>query len=130
MAGDRVVGARAEHGLPERVPEYDEQGRLKSQMFGELAKSLPDGNVEITGLKIEFYEGTQVNVRVTAPLCVFDRVRNVAQSDGPVRIARDNMVITGTGFQFDKKDERFKIRSKAKVVLKGGRREMNKGNLP
>ena len=113
-----------------RIPEYDDQGRLKSQMFGDLAKTLSDGNVEITGLKIEFYEGTQVTMRVTAPLCLFDRVRTTAQSEGPVRIARDKMVVTGTGFQFNNRDERFKILSKAKVVLKGGQRDMSKGILP
>ncbi|MCX6997580.1 MAG: LPS export ABC transporter periplasmic protein LptC [Kiritimatiellaeota bacterium] len=113
-----------------RIPSYDEQGRLKSQMFGDLAKSLPDGHIEITGLKIEFYEGTQVNLRVTAPLCLFDRARNTAQSEGPVRITRDNMVITGTGFQFNKQDDRFKILSQAKVVLKETQRGLSKGTQP
>ena len=113
-----------------RIPEYDEQGRLKSQLFGDLAKSLPDGNIEITGLKVEFYEGTQVNMRVTAPLCLFDRARNTAQSEGPVRIARDTMVITGTGFLFNNREERFKILKDVKVVLKGTRRELNQGRLP
>ena len=117
-------------GTGVRIPEYDEQGHLKSLMFCDLVKSLPDGNIEITGLKVEFYEGTQVNMRVTAPLCIFDRTRNSAQSEGPVRIARDTMVVTGTGFLFNNKDERFKILKDVKVVLKGGRRKLNQGMLP
>ena len=121
-------------GTGVRIPEYDEQGHLKSLMFCDLVKSLPDGNIEITGLKVEFYEGTQVTMRVMAPLCIFDRARNTAQSEGPagtsVAVGRGRMVVTGTGFLFNNKDERFKILKDVKVVLKGGRRELNQGMLP
>jgi len=113
-----------------RIPSYNDKGQLVSQLFGDLAKSLPDGNVEITGLKVEFYEGTQVNMRVTAPVCIFNRAQNTAQSDGPVRITRDKMVVTGTGFEFNNKDERFVIHKDAKVVLMGARKDLKQGMVP
>ena len=38
-----------------RVPDYDEDNNLKSQLFGDFAKVLPNGVIEITQLKIDFY---------------------------------------------------------------------------
>ena len=36
-----------------RLPEYDEEGRLKQQLYGETATFLPDGIIQLTGVKIE-----------------------------------------------------------------------------
>lgn len=110
-----------------RVPEYDESNNLKSQLFGDFAKVLPDGVIEITGLKIEFYQDGEVGMTVTAPNCRYDQKGGRAESESDVRIARENMVVTGVGFQWVGKDEQFKILNKAKVVLKNARTQMETG---
>ena len=108
-----------------RVPEYDDQGRLKSQLFGDYAKIPMTGPIEVHQLKYEFYNesGTQAETRITAPLCFYDREHGEASSDGAVRIARDDMVITGVGFHFSRNTERMIIHNQVKVVLKGMRRQ-------
>ena len=103
-----------------RVPEYDDQGHIKTQMFGESANIPANGPVEVHQLKYEIYgEGTQAETCITAPLCFYDREGGEAHSDGPVRIARADMVITGVGFSFDRRSERMVIQHQVKVVLKG-----------
>lgn len=114
-----------------RVPMHDDQNVMTSQIFGDSARVLPDGNVEITGLRMEFYsyegEGeTQeriVDMTVTSPLCYFNRARGVVISDSDVRISRAQMVVTGKGFRYDSNGQELKILSESKVVLKGASRK-------
>ncbi len=110
-----------------RVPEYDDDGNLKSQLFGEFAKILPDGVIEIMGLKIDFFQDGEVGMTVTAPQCKYNQKQAQAESDSDVRIERENMVVTGVGFAWSGKDEKFRIMDKAKVVLKNARKQMESG---
>ena len=117
-----------------RVPSYDAKNNLTSQMFGDAATILADGRVDITELRMEFYSGTasnrQTEMRVTSPRCVYDRNSGSATSDAPVRIARDNMVVTGMGFQWNNKDQRLVILRDSKVVLQEVQRSMKEGLNP
>lgn len=110
-----------------RVPEYDSQNKLKSQLFGDFAKILPDGVIEITQLKIDFYDEGQVNMTVTAPHCTYKQETGAAESDSEVRIAGKDMVVTGKGFSWDGRDEIFQIFHEAKVVLKNARKQVDTG---
>ncbi len=117
-----------------RVPSYDAKNNLTSQMFGDTAIILPDGRVDITELRMEFYSGTtsnrQTEMRVTSPRCVYNRNSGSATSDAPVRIARDNMVVTGNGFEWNNKDQRLVILRDSKVVLKEAQRSIEEGVKP
>lgn len=110
-----------------RVPNFDSKNVMISQIFGEAARVLPDGNVEIEGLKLEFYsyEGLdrKTDMTVTSPLCFYNRSRGVVVSDSDVRISRDEMVVTGKGFRYSNDKQELKILSESKVVLKGATRE-------
>lgn len=110
-----------------RVPEYDENNQLKSQLFGDFAKVLPDGIIEITQLKIDFYSEGKVEMTVTAPKCTYKQKEGKAESDTDVRITREDMVVTGNGFAWNGRDEKFEIFKDAKVVLKGARKQMAEG---
>lgn len=110
-----------------RVPEYDENNRLKSQLFGDFAKILPDGVIEITQLKIDFYSEGKVHMTVTAPRCSYKQKEGMAESDADVRITREDMVVTGHGFAWNGRDEQFRIFKETKVVLKGARKQVMVG---
>ncbi len=111
-----------------RVPSYDNENNLTSQMFGDTAVILANGKVDITGLRLEFYSGVASNrlteMRVTSPRCLYDRNSGSATSDAPVRIARDNMVVTGTGFEWSSRNEKLVIHQDAKVVFNDIKRSM------
>ena len=117
-----------------RVPSYDDKNNLTSQMFGDAAMILPDGRVDITELRMEFYSGTasnrQTEMRVNSPRCVYNRNSGSATSDAPVRLARDNMVITGTGFEWNNRKQRLVIFQDAKVVLKEAGKNLEEGIKP
>lgn len=117
-----------------RVPLYDDGGNLTSQIFGEYANMMPDGMVEITDLLMEFYDDKDVGeekrearMRVTSPKCFFHRERQMAASESSVRIAGDNMVVTGTGFLWNNEDQKLVIMTNSKVILKNITRTMNQG---
>ena len=110
-----------------RVPEYDAQNNLKSQLFGAFAKVLPGGLIDITDLKMEFFQDGKLDMTVTAPQCTYDQDGGVAKSDAEVEIVRENMVVTGRGFSWEGKAQRFQILHEAKVVLKQARQRMETG---
>lgn len=107
------------------VPEFDRDNRLRSKLFGELARLLPSGLVDITKMRIDFFDDNrEVEMRVTADTCLYDRNTRDASSDTAIRIARENMIITGVGFHFQAAEGRFEIHDQAKVVLKDPKRVM------
>ena len=106
-----------------RVPEYDEEGNMTSQIFGDFAKGMPDGFIEVHGLTMEFYKGSMSNrltdMRVTAPRCLLHRGKKAAVSDSDVRIVRgEAMVVTGKGFMWNNNEQLLMIMSNSKVVLR------------
>jgi hypothetical protein len=114
-----------------RVPDYDAEGNLKSQLYGDYAQIRPNDEVEITNLKIEtFGKGSDPEMLVTSPHCVYNRQSGSARSESALRIARDNMIITGEGYVWDSGSERFVIRRKARVVLKNAAGNIKKGTEP
>ena len=101
-----------------RVPDYDEQGGLKFQLEGETAYMLSSDVVEVTNLKIDLYKQGVVETRVTAPQCLYQLSTKSAASDGPIRIARGNIVISGAHFIWDANGQRFFIQTNARVVIR------------
>lgn len=100
------------------VPEFGPDNELKSKLYGASAILKPNGVVDIVGLRIEFFDARRmVEMRVFAETCLYNRVTRNAESKGRVRIARDKMVITGEGFNWNAEEERFRIFKDSKVVL-------------
>lgn len=121
-----------------RVPDFDDEGKLTSEILGEFAR-VRNQKIDITGLNIEFYsyvdDQRKVDMTVTAPRCDFDQKRGTAQSDSDVRIERENMVVTGIGFEFDSTKRRFRIFNQARVEATGARAMLpglagGAGNVP
>jgi lipopolysaccharide export system protein LptC len=111
------------------VPEYNEEGTMTSRIRGDTARVMTNGFVQVNGLTMEFYkEGStnrDVEMRVASPRCLLHRDKKAAVSDSDVRIARDNMVVTGTGFMWNNNDQKLVILTNSRVVIKGARRNMN-----
>ncbi|HMP73681.1 MAG TPA: LPS export ABC transporter periplasmic protein LptC [Kiritimatiellia bacterium] len=107
-----------------RVPTFDEEGRMTAMIFGDFAMVLPDGMVEITQLRMEFYDkeldenGERVvQMTVESPTCFYHRGREVAVSDSAVKITREGLVVMGEGFMWNNRDQTLKIISKARVEV-------------
>lgn len=102
-----------------RLPEYDEDGKLKQQLYGETATFLRDGIIQLTGLKIEIFRDGDVTARVFSPECAYDPNRKRAASKAHIRIVTEKAVLTGDGFAWNGENEQFQIFKNAKVVLDG-----------
>lgn len=102
-----------------RLPEYDENGKLKQQLYGETATFLQDGIIQLTGLKIEVFRKGEVTARIYSPECAYDQKRKRAASKDHIRIVTEKAVLTGDGFAWNGENEQFQIFKNAKVTLDG-----------
>ena len=101
-----------------RVPDYDEKGELRAQLYGEHAKVLEGGEVEITNLKIEMYQDGEVEMTVFSPHCFFNMETHQAHSEGLVLIESEFMTVVGRGFTWSAEAGRFEILHDSKVLVK------------
>lgn len=101
-----------------RVPDYDDQGNLRAQLYGGYAKVLEGGDVEITNLKIEMYKDGKVAMTVFAPRCFFNMDTREARSKGRVLIESGLMTVAGRGFSWSAGAGRFEILYDSKVLVK------------
>lgn len=101
-----------------RVPDYDDSGKLRAQLYGEHAVVLESREVEITNLKIEMYKDGEVVMTVFSPHCFFNMETRQAHSDGRVLIESGPMTVAGLGFTWSAKAGRFEILHDSKVLVK------------
>jgi hypothetical protein len=101
-----------------RFPDYNSDGTLKSEMFGDRA--LIDGNIiTLFNLRVEMYEQGQLVTTFWAETCRYDKARGVLESDTPVRVMRSGLVITGDGMDWNKNDKVVILRRNVRVVTTG-----------
>ncbi len=111
LAGQTVKGFR--------LPEYDEDGKIKQQLYGQTATFLADGIIQLTGLKIELFRKGEVTARIYSSLCAYDPERKRAASQQDIRVVTEKAVLTGEGFAWNGETEQFQIFRNARVVLDG-----------
>lgn len=118
-AGKPSDGVRAT-GFIERfeVPEMDEKGNLKWKLFGERARLRADGLMDVYNMRAEFFSDNKVTLVFTTDACLLDRVNKKATTDAPVRIERDNMVLTGTGGEWSGDAATFVVRRDVRMEIK------------
>jgi 3-deoxy-D-manno-octulosonate 8-phosphate phosphatase (KDO 8-P phosphatase) len=111
--------ADTESGYIEKfeVPERDDDGNLKWKLLGERALIRSDGLMDIQNARAEFYTSNKVDMVFTSPTCLLDRANNHATTTDPVRIDRENMVLTGIGGEWDGNTTSMIIRSNVCVVI-------------
>ena len=115
-AGARLAGQTVK-GF--RLPEYDEDGKIKQQLYGQTATFLADGIIQLTGLKIELFRKGEVTARIYSSLCAYDPERKRAASQQDIRVVTEKAVLTGEGFAWNGETEQFQIFRNARVVLDG-----------
>lgn len=100
-----------------RVPEYDENGEMTSQLFGDHAEFESAGVVKITTLRVEFYKEDKMFMEVGSPWCFYNQEEQKAHSDAPLRADMDNMQLTGMGFKMDSASRTVHVLRDSKVVV-------------
>ena len=100
-----------------RVPEYDEQGQMTSQLFGDHARMGKDGVVRIDGVRVEFYREGDVFLTATAPYCFYDRNARRAESDAPLRAEMEGFLLTGKGFDLEADGRTVHVKEESRVEI-------------
>jgi 3-deoxy-D-manno-octulosonate 8-phosphate phosphatase (KDO 8-P phosphatase) len=101
------------------VPERDAQGNLLWKITGDKAQLGTNGLMTIVNARAEYYASNKVAGVFSTPFCVLDRANSRAVTDSPIRIERDNMIVTGVGGVWDGKQSVVTINSNVQVVLPG-----------
>lgn len=107
-----------------RVPEYDDQNILKSELSGDRALFVGEDEVHITNLVIETFRDDEVDTRATSPESIYYRTTRNVESDSTIVIERENITITGRDYFYNHDENRFEIRKDAKVVVRSGDRDL------
>ena len=109
-----------------RIPEFDANGVLKSEIFGKKAKMLPENKIRITGLQIIMYKKrpdasstNAVEAVLSSEHCTVDQKSKDAFSNAEMKIVRDNVVITGKGFRWSAGNQRIEILNNFHMVMTG-----------
>lgn len=101
-----------------RVPEYNDDGSLKSEMFGDSARQLPDGLLEIVNLRINFYDKGTLNGFVMTPRCIYNRDERVVFSNADVTMQQGDVLISGTGFRWYADKQNLEVMNRSCVIIK------------
>lgn len=103
-----------------RMPiEFYESGAVKSQIEADFADIPDEGEVKASNVLAQTFapDGT-VRVSLALENCVVDRGSNIVSSEAGIRLDRDDLVITGRGFEWRMDDEVVEIKNEAKVVMR------------
>jgi len=102
-----------------RVPEYDEEGQMVSQFFGENAVYESDGQVKITGVRVEFYRDEETFQTVESPYCFYDQDTRDARSDAAISAKMDGFDLSGVGFELGLESRLVEVKSQSRVEIVG-----------
>ncbi|MFA7257864.1 MAG: LPS export ABC transporter periplasmic protein LptC, partial [Kiritimatiellales bacterium] len=108
-----------------RVPQYDGQGMMTSQLFGDRAEMEGGGEVKITGLRIEFYKESNTVMTVTSPYCFYNQQTREASSDAPVFADMDRLTMRGLGFRLDSGSNTVQVLNDSRVTIKDVMKEVS-----
>ena len=100
-----------------RVPQYDDQGQMTSQLFADKAEQASAGMVKIEGVRVEFYRDGDVFMEVESPRCLYDQKSRKVNSDAPVSAEMDGMRLTGMGYLLDVEARTVQVMDESRVVF-------------
>ncbi|MDK2857959.1 MAG: lipopolysaccharide export system protein LptA [Verrucomicrobiota bacterium] len=100
-----------------RVPEYDAQGNMTSQVFGDRAEMEQGDEVKITGLRIKFYKQDETVMDVVSPLCFYNQRTKEARSDEIVEADMDRMHLHGRGFLLKSDKETIQVMNDSRMTI-------------
>lgn len=103
-----------------RVPlEHYQNGKIKTQLTAERATvHEEEGNIQGSNVKFLFYdESGNINAVIACEDCRYDKREKTASSKSNVRLEKEDMVITGAGFEWRADECLVKIFENVKVVF-------------
>ena len=79
-----------------------------------------EGEVEAAAALVESFDPDgSMAMRLEADRCWYNRATGRIDTDGPVRMDRDDMEVTGVGMEWKASERTLRLYSKVRVILKG-----------
>jgi lipopolysaccharide export system protein LptA len=100
-----------------RVPEYDANGVMTSQLFGDKAEMQGGGVIQIIGVRAEFYRDGETFMTVTSPTCFYNQSERTATSDAAVAADLEGVRLRGTGFELSADERVVQVKKDSRVVI-------------
>ena len=99
--------------------ECYEDGTVHWQLSGETAR-IQGVLAEITGAELVLNLPDREPLRIWSPKCVFNERTRVGESDGPLRVQTENMVLEGVGYDVVARagQERLRLRSRVRMRIR------------
>jgi hypothetical protein len=110
-----------------RVPEFNPDGTLKSEFFGDSAKPLENGLVELTNLRLNFYKDGRLNGFILTPRCIYDKNAKLVFSNADVTMRQGEILISGTGFRWFQETQVVEILNRCSLIVNNAHIWADKG---
>ena len=99
------------------LPSVDDNGVLKSQVFGSSAVLRRNQHVEVENLQADIFDGGTTDITITAATCLYKPKPRQVTSEAEVRLERENVLITGRGFRWQEAHGCVEIFNDVTVVI-------------
>jgi len=110
-----------------RVPEFNPDGTLKSEFFGDSARPLENGLMELTNLRLNFYKDGHLNGFILTPRCIYDKNAKLVFSNADVTMRQGEILISGTGFRWFQDTQVVEILNRCSLIVNNAHIWADKG---
>jgi Lipopolysaccharide-assembly, LptC-related len=102
-----------------RVPVRNEEGKIEMQFDMESAKRLNDQDIEIRTATIQTYnqQTAKPDAKIELKTAVMNLDTNVIKTGDPVRISREDFVLTADGGEFNSKLRQGRVLGSVHLII-------------
>jgi hypothetical protein len=102
------------------LPLFTKEGFRQMTLRGDIMRPVTVDRVDISGMSVTVFSGTaeaKVDSVLLSPEATFLLNEKVARGDGPVRLVRDDVEVTGIGWTYYYNEKKVLISRHAHVVF-------------
>jgi hypothetical protein len=102
------------------LPLFTKEGYRQMTLRGDVMRPVTSDRVDISGMNVTVFSGTaeaKVDSVLLSPTATFLINEKVARGEGPVRLVRDDVEVTGIGWTYYYNEKKVLISRHAHVVF-------------
>src|SRR5215471_11694177 len=102
-----------------RVPVRNDEGKMEMQFDMESAKRLNDQDVEMHAATIQTYnqQTTKPDAKIELKIAVMNLETDVIKTTDPVRVSREDFVLTADGGEFNSKLRQGRVLGNVHLII-------------
>ena len=102
-----------------RVPVRNEEGKMEMQFDMESAKRISDQDIEMHAATIQTYDQqtTKPDAKIELKIAMMNLDTNVIKTSDPVRVSREDFVLTADGGEFNSKLRQGRVVGNVHLII-------------